>query len=218
MELATKLSHYHRWTVSLFKGYFGNNILEIGSGLGGLSRHLPQTHTTLSDIRDDYLNYLKNQFGCQTLKLDIEKETPNDLINAFDTVISFNVLEHIKDDKKALKNCCKLLQKKGKLLLLVPAGPEIYGSLDKTMGHYRRYTKEELAKKTIGAGFKIIKLKYVNFPGYFAWWLRGKFPGKSISDGLAAKMFDLLIVPFLYLEKYLPTSFGQSLMLIAEKP
>lgn len=218
MELATGLSHYNRWAVSLFKGYFGENILEIGSGLGGLSRLLPQTNITLSDTRDDYFNYLKNQFDCKTLKLDIENEAPNDLTNSFDTVIAINVLEHIENDERAMKNCRKLLQKNGKLLLFVPARPEIFGVLDNAMGHYQRYTKEELAKKAIGAGFNIIKLKYVNLPGYFSWWLRGRFSGGLSSDNLTAKMFDLLIVPFLYLEKYLPIPFGQSLMLVAEKP
>lgn len=217
LEQATDLSHYNRWIISLFKKHFGGNILEIGSGLGGLSQYLPKTGITLSDIQDDYFNYLKNRFGSKTLKLDIEKEASGNLLNSFDTIFSSNVFEHIKDDKKALKNCFKILQKKGKLLLFVPARSEIYGTLDKTMGHYRRYTKEDLVEKAQNAGFKIIKIKYVNFLGYFTWWLRGKMSEKTTSDNLMAKVFDTLIVPFLYLEKYLPTPFGQSLMLVAEK-
>jgi len=218
LEHATELDRYNRWIISLFKKYFGKNILEVGSGLGGLSQYLPQANITLSDIQDDYFNYLKNQLGYKTLKFDIENEAPKNLVASFDTILSSNVLEHINDDEKALENCFRLLKKNGKILLFVPARPEIYGSLDKAMGHYRRYTKEELAKKTIGAGFKIIELKYVNFPGYFTWLLRGKFSGESKSDSLTAKIFDTLVVPFLYLEKYISIPFGQSLMLIAEKP
>lgn len=214
---ATALDHYNRWIFSLFKKYLDGNILEVGSGLGGLSGLLPQKHTTLSDSQDDYFNYLKSR-GYATLKLDIEKAVPDNLQNSYDTIFSSNVFEHIDKDDKAFMNCHKLLKKNGQLLLFVPAGPEIFGSLDRAMGHYRRYTKEELAKKAISAGFKIIKIKYTNFLGYFTWWFRGRLPANSNSDNLMAKIFDLLIVPFLYIEKFIPVPFGQSLMLVAEKP
>jgi len=218
LEQATGLNHYNRWVISIFKIYFGKNILEVGSGLGGLSQYFPKTNVTLSDLRSDYFKYLKKRFDYKTLKLNIEKESPEKLPNSFDTIFSSNVFEHIKNDESALNNCFKLLKSNGKLLLFVPSRPEIYGSLDKAMGHYRRYTKGELTKKAKQAGFKIIKIKYVNLPGYFTWWLRGRFPGKSNSDGLMAKVFDKVIVPFIYLEKYLPIPFGQSLMLVAQKP
>jgi len=217
LEQASDLNRYNRWIISLFKNHFGESILEIGSGLGGLSQFLPQANLTLSDIRSEYLNYLKKHFSQKILKLDIEKGLPSPQ-NSFDTIISSNVFEHLQDDQKALNNCFKILKKNGRLLFFVPARPEIYGSLDKTMGHYRRYTKEELSKKTTLAGFKIIQIKYVNFPGYFTWWLRGIMPSKLNSDSVFARMFDTIIVPLLYLEKYLLLPFGQSLILIAQKP
>ncbi|HSV94358.1 MAG TPA: class I SAM-dependent methyltransferase [Spirochaetia bacterium] len=217
LEHATSLNRYNRFIASLFKKYLGENILEIGSGIGGLSQFLPKSNITLSDIRSDYFIYLKSQFHYKILILDIEKTPPINLHNSFDTIISSNVFEHIKRDGDAISNCSKLLKKKGRLLLFVPARPEIYGSLDKAMGHFHRYTKEDLYHKTKSANLKIIKIKYVNFPGFFAWWVRGKLPSKSNSDNFMAKIFDTIIVPFLYLEKYLPIPFGQSLILVAEK-
>jgi len=217
LEHATELDHYNRWIISIFSKYYGKNILEVGSGLGGLSQYFPNTKVTLSDLRSDYFKYLKTRFKHKTLKLNIEKESPSKIINSFDTIFSSNVFEHIDDDNSAMKNCYKLLKKKGKFLMFVPARSEIYGNLDKAMGHFRRYTKEELTQKAKQAGFKIIKIKYVNFPGYFTWWLRGKMSSKSSSDSIMAKIFDTIIVPLLYLEKYLPLPFGQSLILIAQK-
>ncbi len=218
LEQATELNHYNRWIIFLFHKYFGKNILEVGSGLGSLSQYFPKANITLSDLRSDYFEYLKSRFSYKTLKLNIEKESPTEIQNSFDTIFSSNVFEHINDDSSAIKNCYKLLKKNGKFLMFVPARPEIYGSLDKAMGHFRRYTKEGLSKKVTNAGFKIIEIKYVNFPGYFTWWLRGKMPNKSSSDGYMAKAFDTMVVPLLYLEKYLPIPFGQSLMFVAEKP
>ena len=218
LEQATNLGNYNRWIVSLFQKHFGKETLEIGSGLGGLSAFLPKTNITLSDVRGDYFSYLKKHFNHQVIKLNIENIPPKNLHNKFDTIFSSNVFEHIRNDERALKNCNKLLNKEGMLLLFVPAGPKIYGSIDKAMGHFRRYTKEELSRKAIGAGFKIIKIKYVNFPGYFSWWLRGKMSSELRVDSFMASIFDTLFVPIIKLEKYLSIPFGQSLMLVAQKP
>jgi len=217
LKHATSLNRYNRFIVSLFKKYIGKNILEIGSGIGGLSEFLPKKNITLSDIQQDYLNYLKNKYNYQTIVLDITKKPPISFLNSFDTVISSNVFEHIKRDEEAFLNCAKLLKKNGKLLLFVPACPEIYGSLDKAMGHFRRYTKKDLSQKAKSANFKIINIKYVNFPGYFTWYIRGKFPNQLKTDSFTKKIFDMVIVRFLYLEKYLPVPFGQSLILVAKK-
>lgn len=109
--------------------------------------------------------------------------------------------------------------------MFVPAGPEIFGRLDEEMGHYRRYTKKELQKKVESVGFTVEKIYYANFPGYFLWWGRGALLGKmqknqsgtSKSDIFFAKVFDSLIVPLLYLEKFIHPPLGQSLVLIAKK-
>jgi SAM-dependent methyltransferase len=226
LETATNLPRYNKWLVSLFAKHFGTDVLEIGSGLGGLSLLLPQeSNITLSDTRDDYFVYLKKKFLKIVIKLDIEKNIPRSLAGGFDTIFASNVFEHIKDDQAAITNSYSLLKKGGKLLLFVPARPEIYGGLDSDMGHYRRYTKKELVTKAENAGFKNIDCFYANFPGYFLWWGRGKLIGDKIKDQsksskmdyVLSKFVDLIIVPFIYLEKLIPPPFGQSLVLIAQK-
>jgi len=226
LETATDLPHYNRWMMSLFARYFGKEVIEVGSGLGGLSLLMPtKSNVTLSDIRDDYFAYLKKNFLKIVIKLDIEKSIPKSLAGRFDTVFSSNVFEHIKDDQSAILNSYSLLKKGGRLLLFVPARPEIYGGLDVDMGHYRRYTKEELISMTEQAKFKIITCYYANFPGYFLWWGRGRLLKNKITnagrqskmDFIFSKFVDLVIVPFLYLEKFIHPPLGQSLVLIAQK-
>jgi len=217
LELATGLKHYNRWLMSNFDKYFGKAILEIGSGQGALSKLLPPKSTVvLSDVYPEYLEDLKKLFSHSVMSLDIEKETPAKLIGKMDTVFSSNVFEHIKDDQTALKNCYQLLKPGGRLLLFVPASPEIFGKLDEEMGHYRRYTKHGLQLKAETAGFQVEKIYYANFPGYFLWWGRGRL-GSPNADNYYARVFDTLIAPLLYLEKYIHPPFGQSLVLIARK-
>lgn len=226
LEQATDLARYNHWLIRQFENHFGKKILEVGSGLGALSALLPKGDITLSDLRDDYFSYLKNKFGYKTLKLNIEKEAPEQFRKHFDTIFSSNVFEHIEDDQSAFSNCFKLLRNKGKLLLFVPARQEIYGTLDNDMGHFRRYSIKEGIKKAKKAGFKIVEARYVNLPGYFAWWGRGVLlgklvknkPAKSKTDKILAKIYDYLIVPLLWLEKFINPPFGQSLLLVAQKP
>lgn len=218
LEQATDLKRYNRWLVSNFENYFGKKILEVGSGLGALSRLLPsKAIVILSDIYPPYLAKLKKTFTDPVMDLDIEKEAPEKLLGKLDTIFSSNVFEHLKDDKKAFKNCFNLLESDGRLLLFVPARPEIYGRLDKDMGHYRRYVKSELISKAKGAGFEVLDCHYSNLLGYFLWWGRGLLTSKS-KDTSFAKIYDRFIVPLLFFEKYIHPPFGQSLILIAQKP
>jgi len=218
LEQATTLNRYNRWLIGNFSQYLHGTILEIGAGLGGLSELLPQKSLVLSDNNPKYIEFLKKNIGVKTLLLNIETESPKKYHNHFDAILSSNVFEHIKDDQKAFDNCFKLLRKGGHLLLFVPAGPEIFGSLDEALGHYRRYTKSDLAKKAEKAGFGIIKLRHVNLIGFFLWFVRGWLVrANNSSDRLFAWLFDLLITPLLYLERYIPVPFGQSLILIAQK-
>ena len=218
LEQATILNRYNRWLVGNFNQYLHGTILEIGAGLGGLSRLLPQKRLVLSDNNLEYIEFLRKNIGVNTLLLNIETESPIKYHNHFDVILSSNVFEHIKDDQKAFDNCFQLLRKGGYMLLFVPARPEIFGSLDKALGHYRRYTKSDLAEKAEKAGFRIIKLRYANLIGFFLWFVRGRLMrANNSSDRLSAWLFDLLITPLLYLERYFPAPFGQSLILIAQK-
>lgn len=227
LERATGLHRYNRWLMSHFDRYFGQVILEIGSGQGALSKLLPsKAIVILSDVIPEYIAGLKKIFTDPILKLDIEKEVPRNLIGKMDTIFSSNVFEHLRDDEAALKNSFRLLEKGGYFLMFVPARPEIYGRLDEEMGHYRRYTKKDLRQKAEAAGFTVSKVYYANLPGYFLWWSRGVLLGKllkiksgvSRTDTFFSKIFDSLIVPCLYWERYLHPPFGQSLVLIARKP
>lgn len=225
LEQATGLYRYNHWLMSHFDRYFGKAILEIGSGMGALSKLLPSKAIVIfSDVIPEYLANLKKVFTDPVISLNIEKEASGNLIGKIDTIFSSNVFEHLKDDETALKNCFRLLEKGGHFLMFVPARPEIYGRLDEEMGHYRRYTKKDLRQKVEAVGFKVEKIYYANLPGYFLWWGRGflgKFlkikSGSSTFDTFISKIFDILIVQFLYLEKYLHPPFGQSLVLIAKK-
>ena len=84
-----------------------------------------------------------------------------------DFLYSINVLEHIENDELALYQIHKVLTKKGKVLIYVPAFQFLWTGLDDEVRHFRRYTKKSLEEKLEKCGFRINSLKYADSIGFF---------------------------------------------------
>ena len=128
-----------------------------------------------------------------------------------------NVLEHIKDDTKAISNFYQLLKPKGKLILIVPAFSWLYGSVDKSDHHFRRYTKSSIKEIINNSGLKILDLKYMNFLGIFGWYLNGKILRKEVVHNGMLSFYDKVIPLIFKIEAIIPPPFGLSLFCVAEK-
>lgn len=218
------LKNNNKWVFEQIKSYLKGNVLEVGSGVGNISKFLVFLNKTLvlTDIRKDYLDYLKSLFGAnpniKILKHDILLDNPAKLspfkINA---VVCINVLEHIKDDRQALKNIYKILQKGGSLILVVPALKMLFGSLDKNLGHFRRYEKEALEKTLKSLGFKVKRTYYHNFFSALGWFFNNRILNQKIMNRVQISLLDRLIPVFVQLEKKVKIPFGLSLVIVCQK-
>jgi len=113
----------------------------------------------------------------------------------FNLIYSSNVLEHIKNDTNSIKDIYNSLDKGGIVKILVPARMEIYTNMDKSVGHYRRYTKQELIKKFTQNGFKITYCKYFDFIGYFATLAYKLLDNSSEISPNSLKLYDKYVFP-----------------------
>jgi SAM-dependent methyltransferase len=85
----------------------------------------------------------------------------------FDLVCAFEVLEHIENDRAALRAWARLVRPGGWLLLSVPAGPDRFGPWDELVGHFRRYEPSGLAGLLTETGFTRVRTRLYGFPlGY----------------------------------------------------
>ncbi|USN96599.1 MAG: methyltransferase domain-containing protein [Candidatus Nomurabacteria bacterium] len=80
----------------------------------------------------------------------------------FDLVTCFEVLEHVKNDKKLLHEIVK--QSKKYVLISVPAKQRLFDASDEAVGHFRRYEKEELLKMLDGANLGVITFINYGYP------------------------------------------------------
>lgn len=217
MELA---SWYNNWLFSLMEKYLRGEILEIGAGSGNFTQLLSDKgKVTAIDINKEYVKKLKSfkkdraeaGFG------DIEEGKYFFEEKKFDVALCLNVLEHIKGEERALKSMYKLLKKGGMLILLMPAHKFLFGTLDRNLGHVRRYTKKDLAEKLQLSGFKILEIKYLNGLGAFGWFINARILKKDILPESQVRLFDKISRPFLFLEKLIKPPFGLSILAVAQK-
>jgi len=223
LQKMKKLHRYNRWIFSKFQPFLGRRVLEIGSGTGNITKFLLDRDLIIAtDVEPKYLTFLRNTFEkykkFKVEHLDISgAETERYRSFHIDSVICFNVLEHVEQDETALRRIFSLLEPGGRLLLLVPSHPLLYGSIDKNLGHHRRYGKKELKNKLEAVGFKVALMKYFNRIGPLGWFLNSNVLRRKKLPTFQLRIYNFL-VPLLKLEKFFPLPFGTSLLAVAEKP
>ncbi|GAH44774.1 unnamed protein product, partial [marine sediment metagenome] len=189
---------FSQWMANIIRPYIGNKVLEIGAGMGNLTTHLlPRSQYVVSDINVYYLDYLKNYcLSKPYLKVEtIDLNKKEDFVphhNQFDTLICVNVLEHVEDDLTGLKNIYSALKPGGRAVILVPNGQWLFSSLDKVLGHYRRYSDGRLVELMEKAGFYIEKLiTSFNRFGVPAWFLNGKILHRKDFSSFQIKILNM---------------------------
>jgi SAM-dependent methyltransferase len=80
----------------------------------------------------------------------------------FDLITCLDVLEHIEDDRGALRQLRRAARPGAVLLVTVPAYPLLWSSHDELNRHCRRYTRAELLRRAFEAGWRPLRTTYFN--------------------------------------------------------
>lgn len=166
---------HYQWVFDVIAPHLGKSVLEVGSGIGTMSKFmLPRCRSlVLSDHKPIYLDKLRDRFGAMA-HIDYRLVDLNDLpydLHGYvpDTIVCLNVLEHIDQHESVLRAFADLLPTGGRLILQVPNYPRLFGSLDKSYGHFRRYSRAGLREVLERAGFRVTLLRQFNpfsIPGW----------------------------------------------------
>jgi glycosyltransferase involved in cell wall biosynthesis len=218
------LAPYNRWLHDRFEKHLGQRILEVGSGVGNQTRYfVDRERVVASDIEAHYLRELTANFGNRSniriasFLFPLGEADRNALLaERIDTIVCLNVLEHIEDDRATLRDFGAVLPPGGRLVLLVPALPSLYGTLDIHLRHFRRYDRDALTALVADAGFTIDEMRYVNRPGVFGWWLNSRVLKRKVLPKAQLGAFRRLL-PLLRSEERHPPSFGMSLLVLARR-
>jgi glycosyltransferase involved in cell wall biosynthesis len=199
---------FTKWMADTIRPFLGERVLEIGAGIGNLTSNLvPRTVYWASDINPHYLDRLKKLKQTRPyLQVHYTDASAGETYppEQFDTVICLNVVEHLEDDVKALRNIRGALGKNGRAIVLVPNGPGLYGSLDRALGHYRRYTRAQLQEVCERAGFRVEKVLKFNRIGAPAWWWNGIVLKSKTFGYWQIKLLNTLLPLVRPIDRFLP--------------
>jgi glycosyltransferase involved in cell wall biosynthesis len=213
------LRRYSSFLWQLMRPYVGRRVLELGSGTGAITRHLAtREHVTATDVDGQYVELLRRSFhdapNVHVRAVDVESLARDGIPpGSFDTVVCANVLEHIADDAGALRAMRGALEPGGRIVLVVPALRPLYGSIDRAIGHFRRYTRADLLAKLDAAGLDVETVRYFNAVGVPGWFVNTRLLGRRSVPGVQARINDWL-VPLLRLEQRVGLPFGMSLLAV----
>lgn len=227
LDTISAFHNYNSWIFHNIEPYLQGNVIDVGSGIGDIAHYYKQkkeiSHVVLTDGFEEMLTILRHKFEKDPLysvvPLNISRadQIPESLKNAADSMTCINVLEHIEDHAQALRNMRLLLKDKGCFVLMVPALPAIYGTLDSLVGHYRRYTKETMSPVLRESGFKIEKQFYMNMFGIVSWFIAGRILKYKFFDPVSGRRLDRFVPFFEKIESSLKPAVGQSLITVCRK-
>lgn len=224
LEIMAGAVNYRRWIYDQLSKYIGQRVVELGAGIGSFTEiFLDRELIVAVDNYWPCVEYLKSRFSKNKniipLKMDIANaETLSLSYYGPDTVVCINVLEHISNDTAALFNMFKILNKGGSLVLIAPAFQFLYGSIDRLVGHHRRYSKKELISKLIAAGFVIKDIFYMNSIAVFGWFLNNRILKRKEESPEQVLFYDRFVVPCLRsIERIIRPPFGLSLVAVGVK-
>ena len=220
--------NYHGWIGDCVSRWLAEGpLIEVGPGYGQYTRRfMGKAERVLAVDIDErcVADIRKLGRNVEAVVADIGAPAPSPVIkeNSWASVVCLNVLEHIEDDVLALRNMGRWLAPRGRLVLLLPAHPALYGPMDEMAGHYRRYTRKDIVSKLLLVGLKCVRADYINPIGGLGWWVNAKtcspknLSASSVNGQI--RLFDKLLVPLSRLATPLSKNiFGQSLLVIAER-
>jgi protein-L-isoaspartate O-methyltransferase len=180
LELFAHAKNWKDYWSSVIRPYLGSNVLEVGAGIGSITKLLARSGICWTCLEPDPQQANRIRTWC-------EQESINSVIvitgtlrmipadRSYDTIIYIDVLEHIEDDRSEILKAYRHLSETGNLIILVPAHQCLYTAFDRSIGHFRRYNRPQLESLKPEEAVK-------------------KFSGYLDSFGLLASLFNRLLL------------------------
>jgi SAM-dependent methyltransferase len=224
LEIFAQAHHWKAYWSDKIRPHLGKSVLEVGAGLGANTPFLlgPEQESWLCLEPDAALTaripatladqprhgIVKTRTG--TLRDLTAKET-------FDTILYIDVLEHIEDDLGEMRAALAHVSPKGKIVVLSPAHPWLFTEFDRTLGHYRRYTRRSLRACT-PAGATLIELYALDSFGLMATLANKLLLHQSMPTAKQIAFWDSYLVPVSrWTDPLIGFSLGKSLIGVWQK-
>ena len=219
LERFDKANFWILYIVFKIRKFLKDDMLEVGAGCGSFTKAYMKNFQsiTLTDADAGSYNLLKKNF-INEKKITVLSSLTKDINKKFNTILYFNVLEHVKEDKLEIRNALEKLNNGGHLIILVPAHQKIYSKLDKAVGHYKRYDIN-FFKENKFENSEIVKLHFLDFFGYSLYHLNKIFfKEETYPTELKIFIWDKIFTPLTTIADFLTGyKFGKNILCIYKK-
>lgn len=159
-DLSSTTHFWFRWRMKALERILASSgvaapadarALDVGCGSGVLASQLEEATGWTVDATDLNLAALQHcppRRG-RTFYYDITEERA-ELAERYDTVILFDILEHLPEPRRFVASALRHVRPGGLLLVNVPALPALTSAYDRAAGHLRRYTRRSLRAELEG--------------------------------------------------------------------
>mgnify|MGYP002622424952 CR=1 FL=1 len=203
IESMSYAANYSDWIVDLFKNYLIGNVAEVGAGIGTLTKTISELET-INEItafepsikmHDFLIKNINSNNNIKSINDTLENQREN-YQEYFDSILYINVMEHIDNDKAEINFIYNVLKPDGYVCIFVPALSFLFSNFDRSIGHKRRYHRQQLKKLFASNGFQIITTKYIDFIGFFIWYFYFKFLKRRLGK-IETSTYDKLAIPII---------------------
>jgi SAM-dependent methyltransferase len=196
---ATRWKSYIRHQVS---PHIGRDVLEVGAGLGGTTRSLARREVDRwlclepdPSLADLLLRAIESGELSPACQVRVGTLADLDASESFDTLLYMDVLEHIEDDRAEMARAAALLRPGGRLIVLCPAHQWLFSPFDRSIGHFRRYTKR-MFREITPPDLKLARLVYLDAVGLLASLGNKLVLRSSMPNPAQIAAWDRFMVPF----------------------
>ncbi len=217
----TGTPQYLSWVAREIRPHIGNEVLETGAGIGNLTARLMGKRALYVAGEKDplHLHALRNRFlrAPNVVVRRLDPEVPEDLEGLeprFDTALCVNVLEYLEDPGRTLASLRAVLKPDGAVVILAPNGPGLFGTLDRRLGHKRRYSSEDARRLLEGQGFNVERIYSFNKAGAPPWRIYGRVLGAKDINKAVLKVFDKTVWLWRRIDRFMPWP-GLTLIVVA---
>ena len=151
LDVFARADNWKRYWGSIIRPCVRGEVLEVGAGIGSNTVLLKDQHhkrwvclepdADLSSRLRQHLSAYASTADCEVITGTLSDLIPGAV---FDVVLYIDVLEHIENDTEELKAAIGRLRPSGVLIVLVPAHQFLYSNFDRSVGHFRRYSRQNL--------------------------------------------------------------------------
>jgi len=224
LELFAEAVHWKRYFRSAIADRLVGDVLEVGAGIGETARHLldGRQRSWLCLEPDERLGTRLRAWAeagdvAPLPTVQIGTTADLDPRSRFDTILYIDVLEHIEDDRAEIARAAKLLAPRGALIVLSPAFQQLFSDFDRSVGHFRRYTRASLAE-VMPPSVRQVRLRYLDSVGFLASLSNRALLRQALPTRRQIALWDRVMIPASrVLDPLLARSFGRSVLAVYER-